>query len=471
VYHTSAHQPLDTKPGNTMVGTHLHRNITWSEQAAPFNEYVARTCYMLQQGQPVVDLVYLLAEGAPSTMPIWGAGTRPTPPAGYQHDFINADALLRRKTVADDGRLVLPDGMSYRVLVLPESRSMRPELIEKLRELVAGGATILGPRPIESPSLSGQPQSDERVAELAEELWGDLNGTTRTVRYVGRGMVVWGRPLKEVLLRKGIGKDFEYGGPLDVDVAWLHRRTDGADVYYVSNLADKPVKLDARFRVAGRQAELWHPDNGKIEPARHSIEGERTVVPLELERNETVFVVFRGGPTSPRPEVYRPRSTRLAEVSGEWTLEFPPGLGAPERVPLPKLVPWNEHDLPGVRYFSGTATYSTSFDAPAEWFQSGRRLEIDLGEVRDIAEVIVNGKPTQVLWKPPYRVDATSVLKAGKNRLEVRVTTQWTNRIAGDRAAAPRDRVLAELPPAFGRGPRELEPSGLMGPVQILATE
>ncbi len=225
VFHTSAHQPLDTKPGNTMVGTHLHRNITWAELAKPLNTYFARTCYMLQQGRAVADIAYLLGEGAPSTMPIWGAGTTPAPPAGYDHDFINADVLLHRLSVDGHGQLTLPDGMSYRLLVLPESTKMRPELLEKLHELVAGGATIVGPRPTASPSLAGQPAADQRVAELADSLWGDLNGTTRTINYVGRGMVVWGRPLADVLARLNVPQDFEWTGPLDADVAWKHRRT------------------------------------------------------------------------------------------------------------------------------------------------------------------------------------------------------------------------------------------------------
>ncbi|MES1167050.1 MAG: glycosyl hydrolase, partial [Pseudomonadota bacterium] len=158
VFHTSAHQPLDTKPGNTMVGTHLNRNITWAEQAAPFFTYLARECHMLQQGKSVADLAYLLNEGAPSTPPIWAGGTRPTPPEGFDFDFINADVLLNRMTVAEDGRLVLPDGMSYRALVLPETDRMRPELLKKIRELVQGGALLIGPKPTRSPSLDRYPQ-------------------------------------------------------------------------------------------------------------------------------------------------------------------------------------------------------------------------------------------------------------------------------------------------------------------------
>jgi hypothetical protein len=471
VYHTSAHQPLDTKPGNTMVGTHLHRNITWAELAGSLNLYLARTCYMLQQGQPVVDVAYLLNEGAPSTMPIWGAGTNPTPPAGYDYDFINADVLLHRISVAADGRLVLPDGLGYRVLVLPESPRMRPELLEKLHDLVAGGATILGPRPIESPSLTGQPEADRLVAESAASLWGDLNGTTRTIRYVGRGMVVWGRPIADVLARLGAAKDFEWAGPLDAGIAWTHRRTDDADIYYLSNLTDRPIALQARFRVANRDAELWRPDSGDVTPASYSQDGGRTTLSLELERNETLFVVFRGEAAAASRRVPRPNRTELAEASGEWTITFPEGQGAPKRVTMDALQSWTESDVPGIRYFSGTATYGNTIDAAGAWFRPGRRLFLSLGDVRDVAEVFVNGRPLGVLWKPPYRVDATSALRAGANRIEIRVTNEWTNRIAGDLAAASGQQVLTGSGVRFGFGPRTPEISGLLGPVRILAEE
>jgi hypothetical protein len=124
IFHTSAHQPLDIKPGNTMVGTHINRNITWAEQARPFMNYLARNSFMLQRGLPVADLAYLLNEGAPSTMPFWGTGLRPAPPVGYDYDYVNTDVLLGRISVGNDGRLVLPDGVGYRLLVLPWGRSL-----------------------------------------------------------------------------------------------------------------------------------------------------------------------------------------------------------------------------------------------------------------------------------------------------------------------------------------------------------
>jgi hypothetical protein len=471
VFHTSAHQPLDTKPGNTMVGTHLHRNITWAESARPLNLYFARVCHLLQQGQPVADLAYLLDEGAPSTMPIWGAGTSPAPPSGYNHDFLNADVLLHRLDVDASGQLVLPDGMSYRVLVLPQSRTMRPELLEKLHELVTKGAVIVGPKPLSSPSRDDQPAADRRVAELSASLWGDLNGTTRTINYVGRGMVVWGRPLEEVLARRDLPPDFEWSGPLDAEVAWTHRRTDDADIYYISNLNDRPVSLQTRFRVADRQPEIWRPDSGTITPVAYSRDGERTIIPLEMEQHETFFVVFSNNPATPQDESGKQQVSELAEVSGEWEVTFPPELGAPDRITLQELRAWTEDQRPGVRYFSGTATYSIHCDALDSWFRLNQRLRLDLGEVHDVAEVVVNNTSLGILWKPPYRVDVSSALHPGENHIEIRVTNQWTNRILGDRAALPDERVLSDLPPAFGRGPQEPLPSGLLGPVRILAAE
>jgi hypothetical protein len=476
VFHTSAHQPLDTKPGNTMVGTHINRNITWAEDARPLMDYFARVSYLLQQGRFAADVAYLLNEGAPSTMPIWGAGTSPAPPAGYDYDFLNADALLNLASANADGELALPAGMHYRVLVLPESRRMRPELIRKLRELVLGGVTIVGPRPVASPSLMGGPDADREAAQLAADLWGDLDGVSRTIRYVGKGRVVWGRPLAEVLAMLQLPPDFAYSAGLDAELAWQHRELPEADVYFVANCTDQPRRVDARFGADGREAELWRPDTGAIEPASYRIASGRTTVPLELAPRESVFVVFRNAAREPSRTIAPPAMETLATIVGPWNVSFPPKLGAPAEIQLDATGPWTDSDLPGVKYFSGTATYAMNFPAPGAAARAGGRVYLDLGDVRDLATVSLNGQIVGTAWKPPFRVDVTAALQDGVNKLEVAVTNEWTNRILGDARVPADQRVLDRGGPGrgggpgggLGFGPREPSVSGLVGPVTLL---
>lgn len=471
VFHTSAHQPLDTKPGNTMVGTHLNRHLTWAEQAKPFMTYLARTAFMLQQGLFVADLAYLLNEGAPSTMPFWGAGLQPAPPDGYDYDYVNADVLLNRMSVDAYGRLVLPDGMRYRVLVLPETDRMTVPVLRKLRDLVRDGVTVVGPKPSRSPSLMRYPEADSIVQALAEAVWGDLDGISRTTRLYGKGRVVWGLPLTDILTVLDLPPDVEYGRGLDTELAWIHRRTGEVDVYFIANQTDRAQDVDVRFRVSGRAAERWNPDSGTMEPVSYRIADGRTTVPLHLAAHEAVFVVFRRPAASPIRTVPRPMRTTLTTIEGPWTLRFPPALGAPSEIQLTDLISWTAHADDGVKYFSGTATYTKTIQAPPDWFAPGTKLLLDLGAVNDLADVTVNGEELRTLWKAPYQVDVTDVLTPGANRLEIAVTNQWTNRLLGDRAAAPEEKVLATSTRLIGRlgEPPVLAASGLLGPVQLLS--
>jgi len=471
VFHTSAHQPLDTKPGNTMVGTHINRNITWAEQAGPFMTYLARNSFMLQQGLFVADLAYLLPEGAPSTMPIWGQGLQPAPPEGYDYDYVNADVVLHRMSVNADGHLVLPDGMSYRVLVLPPIERMTLPVLRKIRDLVAGGATVLGPKPRHTPGLAGYPGADAELQALAAEMWGYLDGISRFQRVFGKGNVIWGLPPAQVLATLRVPRDFECSQALDATIPWIHRRAGDTDIYYAANRSDRELDLEARFRVSGKEAELWHPDTGEIEPAAYAIVGDRTTVPLHLAERESVFVVFRRTAASPSRTIARLAGVTVATVSGPWSVTFPPNFGAPAQIQMGKLESWTVNPDDGVKYFSGIATYTRSVEAPESWFRPGAQMLLDLGTVRDIAEVSVNGRALGILWKPPYQVDASGVLKAGANQLEIKVTNQWTNRQIGDRLAPPEKRVLAPGGMTMGGrgGPRTPAESGLIGPVTVVS--
>jgi hypothetical protein len=471
VFHTSAHQPLDTKPGNTMVGTHINRNITWAELAKPYMTYLARNSFMLQQGLFTADLVYLLNEGAPSAMPFWGLGVTPPVPEGYDYDFINADALLNRMSVKD-GRLVLPDGMSYRVLMLPELDRMTLPVLRKIRSLIADGATVVGPRPRKTPGLTGYPNADSELQQLADEVWGDLDGISRTAHLYGKGKVIWGQPLPNVLAADHIAKDFEYSPAPDAAISWIHRQAGDTDIYFVANRSDAAVDSAARFRFGGREAEIWHPDTGEIEPAGYNIADGRTTVPLHLAEREAVFVVFRRPAANTTRALPRIASTTVATVNGPWELSFPPNFGAPAKIEAAKLESWTVNSDQGVKYFSGTATYTKTVQAPQGWFHPGTKVLLDLGMVKDLAEVSINGKALGILWKAPYQVDATGILKAGANRLEIKVTNEWTNRQIGDRLAPPEKRVLAPAggPGGGGRGGNQtpLE-SGLIGPVTVVS--
>ena len=167
-------------------------------------------------------------------------------------------------------------------------------------------------------------------------------------------------------------------------------------------------------------------------------------------------------------------TTTLATIEGSWDVAFPPNLGAPEKIQLAKLESWTANTDEGVKYFSGTATYTKTIQAPQGWFQAGAKLSLDLGAVNDIAEIAVNGKPLATLWKPPYQVNLADAMKPGENRLEIKVTNQWTNRQIGDRSAPADKKVLAPAGGGFGgfgRGGGQAPPqSGLLGPVTVSST-
>jgi hypothetical protein len=417
---------------------------------------------------------------------------------------VNTDILLHHMSVAADGRVhvdgssEMPEGMSYRVLVLPPTTVMTPEVVVKLKELVAAGATIVGPRPMSSPSLAGGVDADAQVRAAAMDVWGDMDGVTLNQHALGKGMTYWGLSLDEVLSRVGAAPDFAATGALDMQPAWVHRRTKDADIYFVANQADVPVHLEARFRVAGRDVQVWRPMDGAvdhgvgytsgalmedrsgnrqpgIEPAAYVERDGFTTVPLDLAERESVFVVFRDKAVVPVRTASVPVETKLATVSGPWTLSFPAGWGAPASVSMAKLASWTESADAGVKYFSGTATYAKTVTAQAGWFKPGRRIYLDLGKVRDIAEVKVNGRAVGMVWAPPYRVDVTGAFRPGANRVEIAVTNEWTNRLIGDRLM-PEKHVLtppgapgAAVPLAgFAVGPREPIESGLMGDVEIV---
>jgi hypothetical protein len=456
------------KPGITLgpFGQHYTRNITWAEQAVAWNTYLARASYLLQQGLFVGDLAYFYGEGAPATAPFWKT-VRPELPAGYNYDWVNADVLLTRMTVKD-GRLVLPDGMSYRVLVLPEDETrLTLPVVRKIRDFVSAGATVVAPPPTGSPSLSGYPASDDEVRAIARDVWGGIDGKSITRHEYGKGRVYWGAPLDQVLAEEKVAPDLQHTRPrIDTSLVWIHRRLGEADIYFVANQKERAEDVLASFRVAGKEAELWHPDTGEVEAASYAIEDGRTTVPLHLDPHGSVFVVMRRAAASPARTRPAPATTLLTTLGGPWSVAFPPNWGAPSEVRLDELASWTTSADPGVKYFSGTATYARDVQAPAAWLRPGARVILDLGRVKEIAEVSVNGTPLGILWKPPFRADVTGALRPGPNRLEIKVTNLWPNRMIGDQQPSAARRYTFTDYKAYTKDSPLLE-SGLLGPVTL----
>ena len=512
------------------IGTKYERTLTWWEYSKPWHQYLARCQYLLRQGLFVADVCFLSPEGAPSRfvspIPAAVAGPQGMDRPEYDYDGCNAEVVLTRMSV-QGGRIVLPDGMSYSLLVLPsydvggqpvwqlsqqtyrhearplpKNQTMTAALLAKIKELVESGATVLGTRPLKSPSLTSFPECDREVTRIADELWGKDAGTSGSgERRVGKGRVVWGQTPEAVLAGMSLVPDFRCGEGLPAAYRYIHRRVeDGTEIYFVANKnSQKAEEQLCSFRVSGKQPELWHPETGRIMALpEYSLSNGCTKVRLRLEPAESVFVVFRN--RSQKSED-RDQKTKIRgrgqnfkdlksvqEIAGPWEVVFDPKWGGPGKVTFEKLGDWSKRSEAGIKYYSGTAVYRTTFQAKKS------AAYLDLGKVEVMADVTLNGKSLGILWKPPYRVDVTKALKDGENVLELKVVNLWINRLIGDEqlpedSDRKRDGSLKSWPQWMQEGKPSptgrftfsswrlckkndpLVESGLLGPVTILTTE
>ncbi|MEK7685082.1 MAG: glycosyl hydrolase [Verrucomicrobiota bacterium] len=536
VFHRYQHQPwLDRWPGMTMgpYGVHWERTQTWWDMAHAYHAYLARCQFLLRQGLPVADVCFLVAEGAPHVFRPPASAMRDDPPdrLGYNFDGCAPETLHTRASVRD-GRLILPDGMTYRLLVLPERQTMTPALLRKIRELVGAGATIIGPRPRKSPSLSGFPDCDAEIARVADELWGKdepSEGGNKAAasgsivqRTVGKGRVISARsaateasPLNmapgpkpaapaleaeqygdfgvvmRVLGQMGIPPDFE----ADARLRYAHRIDGETDIYFVANPEDRVLAANCTFRVRGKQPELWDAVTGTLRglPEFAAKEG-RTSVALRFEPHQSFFVLFRKPATEAKLAGRNfPDARTPFELTGPWDISFDPKWGGPEKITFQALEDWSRRPEVGIKFYSGTATYRKAFDLPGEsrTANHGSRIELDLGVVKNLAQVRLNGRDLGVVWCAPWRVDITGVAKPAGNELEIVVANLWPNRLIGDEHQPPDCEYggdgnlirwpewLAEKKPRPSQGRSTfatwkhftrnspLLPSGLLGPVTL----
>ena len=463
VVHTSVHQPLNREgPGVTLgpFGQWFTREETWAEQAKPWVTYLSRSSHLLQQGHFVADVIYYY--GQDSNITALYSKKLPDVPDGYAFDFANAHALTLLSVT--DGKLVTASGMSYSLLALDSrARLMSMDVLEQIARLVAAGATVVGGKPQASPSLA---DDELRFKQLADRVWGvDSSGEHR----FGRGIVFSAVALGDALSKLDVERDFSYSKNEANTLLWyVHRHLPDGDLYFVNNRRDRAEHLQAAFRVVGKEAEVWHADSGLIEPASFRTEGRTSVVDLDLEPNDAVFVVFRKDSRTDHREVPQAISTPLATVESPWTVRFQGPRGVPESATWTALKSWTADPTPDIKYFSGTATYQTTLKAAPVWTRNGQRVLLDLGLVKNVADVRVNGQAAGIAWKPPFVVDITKQLRTGDNTLTIAVTNLWPNRLIGDRQPNATPAAFSTYNPYSPEAP--LLPSGLLGPVRILGS-
>jgi hypothetical protein len=460
VVHTSVHQPVDDKiPGLSLLifGQFFNRHEAWAPLAKAWVDYLSRNALLLQQGRNVADVGYVYGEEAPLTG-LYGHKRVGDAPKTYAYDFVNNDALIG--ALRNDGAdVVSPGGARYKALYLGgSSRQMTLATLRRIAALAQGGATIIGLAPQGSPTLADGDGAEYQA--LVAKLWAGAETP------VGKGRVIASGDVEAALAKAGVAGDFRMsGGASDADVPFLHRRWDAGESYFLVNRKERAERFEAHFRVTGKVPELWHAETGTFEPVSYRIEGGETVVPMALGAEESVHVVFAKPAVAQAATVKPVAPVALTSLDGAWSVAFQPGRGAPASAVLPSLKPLNENPDAGVAHFSGVATYAKDFVVPKGW-KVGQPLWLDLGEAREVAQVLVNGRDAGTVWHAPYRVDVSGAVKAGQNHLEVRVANLWINRLIADAKPGAQKVTFTALPTYSADAP--LRVSGLIGPVRLM---
>ncbi|MGB0413846.1 MAG: glycosyl hydrolase, partial [Coraliomargarita sp.] len=506
-YHVYTAQPFDdsVRPGLTLGtwGTHFHRTHTWWKEMPAFSTYLARSSYLLQQGHFVGDVLFFYGEGAPKnySFPKLHGDSIYALPRGYDCDFGDLDVLLTRITVKD-GMLTTPDGIAYKILVVPnESDAMTPQLVKRIGELVKAGATVMAPKPKLSPSLRSQPQADAYIRKMADEIWGDCDGVQATEHAYGKGKIVWGDSLAAVLAQEGMepavispvltGVHQNDHGTTRGHWKWIQRQLPEGDLFFVMNGTDKQETVEFSFRTEGTSPQWFDAVTGQTRmlPEFKNSDG-RVSLDLGFAPRQSGFVFFANQPKPASGQNIQQLDT-LKAIEGAWTVSFDPKWGGPARTTFPTLTDWSQHADEGIKYYSGRATYTKTFTMPNG--VKGERYFLDLGTVKNLANVSLNGRRLGTVWCAPWQIEIEP--QVGENVVEIEVVNLWVNRLIGDMKFDP-DGVerhaggTAKRLPAWldGSVPRSekrytfslynpwkadspLQPSGLLGPVSIKVIE
>lgn len=480
ILHVYIHQPDERKPGIIQwFGTDFNRHNTWFEQSKGFIDYARRSAVMLKAGLPVVDVAYYTGENAP----MMEGPVDPPLADGYEFDFINSDVLINRCSVKD-GRIVVKDGPAFAVLVLPEQKTMIPEVAKAIESLVFQGATIIGPKPEKSPSIENFPACDDLVKKIAAKVWGNVDGETLKMGKYGKGFVFDGVSLEEVLERSSVEKDVMISTDNKIrcasagsdnigignkgGIVFSHRTGKESDIYFLANTSNEAVDFTVSLRCSGLRPSLWDAVTGEInEDIAFTQEEGRTNIPMHLEASESIFVVLAGKISSSAGGSggsNNPAYLTLAELNDNWTVRFD-GHGAPEETAFSKLSDWSQHTNPRIKYYSGAAVYERSFILGKR--EEGKPIVLELGEVAVIATVFVNGKEAGTVWTTPWEIDISNLAVNGKNDLKIYVTNTWYNRVLADSKLTEKEHHTYISQPYQFMADAPLHKGGLIGPVNV----
>jgi len=509
VFHNFAHSPeIAGKPGFAYhAGEHINVNTTWWEMARPFMDYLSRCSYMLRQGNFVGDACIYYGDQAPNQVPArridpnikprYPEGTclhcgapKPVDPGnleGYDYDYINSD-IITRIIKTDKGRLVLPSGQSYKMLLLPETDDISLEVIQSLEKLIYQGAIVIGRKPSRSNSLKNYPQCDNEVRALADKIWGACDGKMILSNNYGKGTVHWGKSVKKVLEELAIPPDFKVIGIDNSDrhIDYIHQRTENEDIYFVTNTSTEEKKFTGVFRVdQNKVPELWDAESGLIQrKLEYSKTGNGLSIDFIMDPLASRFVVFRvksngtDDATLKHDLQFGFRNNRntgmikneTQDISNHWNVKFNPAMGGPASYQLDSLVSWSEIDNDDIKYYSGSANYERDFSIAGEELVNGTKAFVLFEDVQEMVRVFVNGNDCGIIWTPPYKANITPYLKVGRNKISVQVINAWNNRIVGDLKKSSKKYTNTNIGNKF-KVDSPLLKSGLMGTAEILFTK
>ena len=479
ILHSYVHQPLDKKPGMTLLrwGSHFNRNNLYWQHICDWFAYHARVQYVLQKGTTQPQVLHFIGDQLPQALELAGFPL----PAGYDAAVCNLDVLIN-KIESKSGKLLMSNGATCELLTIPWSTSMEAATLRRIAELVDKGAVLYGPKPTSVLSLSNREKNGRALEKLAKKMWGKVDGKDITENQYGRGRVIWGKPLARVLRDMEILPAFEANPNLPKNtLLYIHKKVNDTDVFFVVNQTSAELDRECLFATMNQTPEIWDPEQGTVSrPADCTFENGRARLPVSFKPRQSLLFIFKTGRAdgfiASSSAVQKLEQPEVYEIKGfKGTIEFSPEYKADIKpVEITELKSWTDFEDPAIKYFSGTAAYTIRFTPPAAFASKTDSLALSLGAIGSTAEVSLNGRKLGLVWRPDSTFDVTGLLNVdAENLLEVRVANVYRNRFIGDFIEFGKARNIWTSAPVemYLDKDKPLKPSGLLGPIKLLKTK